>query len=100
ITNTHLDVLDHQLRRVPIGVPGELYLGGASLARGYLGRPNLTAELFVPNPFAKVKGKRQKAKNPDDAALLPFTFDLLPSGGRLYRTGDLVRYRDDGQLEY
>ncbi|MBE7527127.1 MAG: amino acid adenylation domain-containing protein [Burkholderiales bacterium] len=69
-------VLDRHLNLQPIGVPSELYIGGAGLVRGYLSRPGLTAERFVPNPFSK------------------------QPGGRLYRTGDLARYRADGNIEY
>ncbi|HEU5379576.1 MAG TPA: amino acid adenylation domain-containing protein [Ktedonobacteraceae bacterium] len=76
ISNTSVYVLDAQMLPVPVGESGELYIGGASLARGYLKRPDITAERFVPDPFAR---------------------DL---GACLYRSGDLVRYRSDGHLEF
>ncbi|MFE0043489.1 non-ribosomal peptide synthetase [Streptomyces albireticuli] len=76
IANTEFHVMDAEGRLVPFGVPGELCVGGAGLARGYLGRPELTAERFFPQPF------------PSDL------------GDRLYRTGDLVRRRPDGGIEF
>jgi iturin family lipopeptide synthetase A len=81
ISGARLYVLDDNLQLVPVGVPGELYIGGAGLARGYLGRPDLTAASFVPDPFAGRGGFGQP-------------------GDRLYKTGDRARYLADGNLEY
>jgi len=74
--NTQLYVLDAHLQPVPVGVPGELHIGGVGLARGYLNRPDLTAEKFISNPFS------------------------ADSGSRLYKTGDLVRFLADGKIEF
>ncbi|WDD36956.1 amino acid adenylation domain-containing protein (plasmid) [Nostoc sp. UHCC 0926] len=76
INNTQVYLLDQKLQLVPVGVPGELYIGGEGLARGYLNRPELTAEKFIPNPFS------------DKSATC------------LYKTGDLARYLPNGEIEY
>ena len=76
LANTQVYLLDQYQNPVPIGVPGELYIGGASLARSYLNSPDLTAEKFIPNPFSD------------------------EPGARLYITGDLGRYLPDGNIEY
>jgi amino acid adenylation domain-containing protein len=75
IANTQVYILDRYLHPVPVGVPGELHIGGDGLARGYLNRPELTAERFIANPFSDV------------------------SGSRLYKTGDLAKYLPDGSIE-
>lgn len=76
IANTQIYILDRHLQPVPIGVPGELHIGGDGLARGYLNRPELTAEKFIPHPFSN------------------------KPGARLYKTGDLARYLPDGAIEF
>lgn len=81
IINTRLYILDKHLQPVPIGVPGELYIGGAGVARGYLNRPALSAESFIVDPFAADSG-------------------VAPDGAKLYKTGDLCRYLPDGNIEF
>ena len=76
MSNTTLYILNRDLEPVPVGIPGDLYIGGDGNARGYLDRPDLTAESFVPHPFPRT------------------------SGERLYRTGDLARWAPDGTAEF
>ena len=76
IANTHIYILDAHLQPVPVGIPGELYIGGAGLARGYLNRPGLTNEKFISNPFSHKRGER------------------------LFKTGDMARYMSNGNVEF
>jgi amino acid adenylation domain-containing protein len=76
IANTQIYILDRFMHPVPIGVPGEMHIGGVGVARGYYNRPELTAEKFIPDPFGK------------------------EAGARLFKTGDLARYRPDGAIEF
>ncbi|HRB21128.1 MAG TPA: amino acid adenylation domain-containing protein [Nitrosomonas sp.] len=76
IANTQIYLLDDDLNPVPVGVTGELYIGGMGITRGYLNNPELTADRFVPDPYGQ------------------------QTGARLYRTGDMARYRADGNIEY
>ncbi|MEH1824946.1 MAG: amino acid adenylation domain-containing protein [Nostoc sp.] len=95
IANTQTYILDKYLQPVPIGMPGELYIGGAGLARGYLNRPELTNEKFIPNPFAQGRGAGgQRSRGAEEQKFFP-----VPSP-RLYKTGDLARYLPDGNIEY
>jgi acyl-coenzyme A synthetase/AMP-(fatty) acid ligase len=76
ISNTQIYLLNERLHPVPIGVAGELYIGGEGLARGYVNQPAMTADKFIPDPFS------------------------VTPGSRLYKTGDLARFRDDGSIEF
>jgi amino acid adenylation domain-containing protein len=87
ICNTQMYILDHNLEPLPPGTAGEIFIGGDGLARGYLARPGLTAERFIPNPWSH--SSNSLADNLSDR-----------QGARLYRTGDLGRYRSDGSIEF
>src|SRR6185312_14137724 len=76
IDNVQIYILDHNMQQVPDGEPGEIYVGGSSLARGYRNRPDLTADKFVPNPFS------------------------ADPGARLYRTGDLATSLPNGEIAF
>ncbi|WP_292867177.1 non-ribosomal peptide synthetase/type I polyketide synthase [Nostoc sp. LPT] len=84
IANTQIYILDDHCQSVPIGVPGELHIGGIGLARGYINRPELTAEKFIRHPFSSKLGDRE----------------ACAKHSRLYKTGDKARYLSDGNIEF
>ena len=106
IANAQTYLLDSEQQPVPIGVPGELYIGGAGVARGYLNRPELTAERFVPTPFlGKAEDGIQESgvRSQEPCGAVPSPAHSHPATQprpTLYKTGDLARYRPDGTLEF
>jgi len=105
IANTRIYLLDRMCQPVPIGIVGELYIGSVGMARGYLNRPDLTAERFIPNPFAGDKetgrqGDRETRRVAEDIPQSAICNLQSAIGARLYRTGDLARYCPDGNIEF
>ena len=116
LNHVRLHFLDPLLQPVPIGIPGELHIGGDGVGRGYLGRPDLTADRFIPDPFQMVQGPESKVQgqghgskvqgqSPSGKWEKQRSSSLPPTGGsqggkRLYRSGDLVRYLHDGTIQF
>ena len=94
IANAKIHIFDSQLQPVPIGIPGEIYIGGVSLANGYINQPELTAQRFIKNPFL----------NSDEFLVVSSELEdnskLRTQNSNLYKTGDLARYLPDGNIEY
>ncbi|NEU79910.1 non-ribosomal peptide synthetase [Nostoc sp. UIC 10630] len=93
IANTQVYILDNHQQPVPIGTPGELYIGGDGLARGYLNRPELTKERFISNPFQKSRRAGEQGSRGEKE-------DQSSNSERLYKTGDLARFLPDGNIEF
>ncbi len=114
IANSEVYVLDNRMQLVPAGVVGELYVGGAGMARGYIRRPETTAECFVPHPFVNAGSEQAQdgkdLRTEEDQDSFPLLLGAVPTaslpcvcsrpGARLYRTGDRARYLPDGTIEY
>ncbi|NHC37937.1 amino acid adenylation domain-containing protein [Scytonema millei VB511283] len=102
IANTQIYILDPHLQPVPIGVPGELYIGGVGVARGYLNRPDLTQERFIPNPFWESRESESREQGVQGERNLKSLHPTphTPHPTPLYKTGDLARYLPDGNIEF
>jgi amino acid adenylation domain-containing protein len=111
IANTQVYILDRHLQPLPIGVPGELHIGGVGLAKGYLNRPDLTEQKFIPNPFVNFGlpildiGLGNTSEQPEVIESQEHALNLKskiqnPKSERLYKTGDLARYLPDGNIEF
>ncbi|NJL63584.1 MAG: amino acid adenylation domain-containing protein [Methylacidiphilales bacterium] len=104
INNTQIFILDKQMQPVPIGIPGEIYIGGIGVARGYWGRDDLTSERFILRQKAEGRMQNAEDRRQKIEGRINFISPPLPfppsSSTLLYKTGDLARYLDDGNIEY
>jgi amino acid adenylation domain-containing protein len=100
IANTQVYILDAHLQPVPIGIPGEMYIGGDGVARGYLNRPELTAEKFISHPFVGAGLEDNLYQKQTTFPQNPPPLHPTSSKERLYKTGDLARYLPDGNIEF